>query len=173
MAKVNLGNYRFNTEEGYLSDMDAAKDSGDSLSANTVGEIAEVELGETGKGPFSAYGLLALGGFPDDNLRTREGRLEGDLQNGSDADVPSGTRVRIRLTDKNRERTFDKTRWFSKKEVEASNIENLPVIPFPGAKNAEWIQEGRVLVVEAKNPSTSFNMDASNSSLDFPFVGGD
>jgi hypothetical protein len=171
--KANLADYQLVTEEGYLSDMNAGKDSGDTLDSNTVGEIAEVELGEQDSGPFSAYYIFALGGFPDSQLKTRQGRVEATLQNGSAAACPDGTRVRVRLTDKNRERTFDKTRWMTKSEVEASNIENLPFLEFDGPKSAEWIKEGRVVLIEAKHPSQQFNMSQSNSSFDFPFVGGE
>lgn len=177
--KRNLGDYDLSVEEGHLSDMNAAKDDGTDISANTVGEIAEVELGESDAGPFSAYYIAALGGFPDERLQTRQARIEGTLVSDNDADADgnpdataAGTRVRLRVTDKNRERTFDKTRWYNKSEVEASNIENLPFLKFGSATEADWFKEGRVLVLEAKNPSSSFNIAVANSSLDFPFVGG-
>lgn len=171
MQRENANQYQFAEENGTLSDMDAGKDDGDTLQANEVGEIAKVEIGAPDKGVYSEYERLSLGGIPDDQLRTKKARVEGDLQNGSAADVPSGTKVRLRITDKRRSSTFASSRWFDKSEIEAANIENLAVYNWPGWQQAVFGKEGRVVVLEARNPSSSFNISTANSSFEFPFIG--
>lgn len=164
-------NYSFAEEIGTLADMDAGKDSGDTLQTNEVGEVAKVEIGAPSKGVYSEYELVSLGGIPDAQLRTKKARVDADLQNGSDADVPASTKMRLRITDKRRSTTYASTRWFDKSEVEASSVENLPVLKWAGWQEAKFAKEGRIIVMEVRNPSSSFNVEESNSTLEFPFIG--
>lgn len=171
MQAQQARNYSFAEEQATLSDMNAAKDDGDTLQPNEVGEIAAVEIGAPDNGVYSEYELISLGGIPDDQLKTKKSRLDGNLQNESDADVPTSTKVRFRITDKRRSTTYDSTRWFDKSELEAGSVENLPVMEWAGWEDAVFGKEGRVIVIEARNPSTSFNISVSNSSVEFPFIG--
>jgi hypothetical protein len=172
MNSEKANDYDFAEETGTLSDMDAGKDDGATIGSGEVGEIAKVEIGETGKGIYSEYERLALGGIPDSQLKTKKSRVDGNLQNASAADVPKSTKVRFRITDKRRSRTYSESRWFDKSELEAGSIENLPLLEWEGWDDAVFGKAGRVLVLEARNPSSSFNIDTSNSDTEFPFIGG-
>lgn len=171
MQVERASQYDFAEESGTLSDMNAGKDDGDTLQSGEVGELAKVEIADSGQGIFSEYERLSLGGVPDPQLRTKQARVDGDLQNSTPADVPDGTKVRIRITDKRRSRTFAETRWFDKSEVEAASIENLPVLRWAGWEDATFGGSGRIVVIEVRNPSSSFNASYADSSFEFPFIG--
>jgi len=171
MQQENAQQFQFAEESGTLTDMSASKDDGDSLAAGEVGEIAQVEIGAPGNGVYSEYQRVSFGGIPDSQLKTKKARVQGDLQNGSDADVPQSTKVRLRLTDKRRSTSYDSTRWIDKSEIETSSIENLALLQWSGWRKAVFGKEGRVIVLEARNPSSSFNVSTSNSSFEFPFIG--
>lgn len=176
MPRENPRNYDFAEETATLSDMNAGKDDTADLGAGEVGEIASVEISAPGNGVYSEYERIALGGQPDPQLRTKKSRLDGDLQGDQDndgtiEDVPASTKLRLRITDKRRSKTFSETRWFDKSELEASNVENLPVLPFPGFKKATFGGDGRVIVAEVRNPSSGVSVSVSDSTLEFPFIG--
>jgi hypothetical protein len=171
MPQFKANDYDYQADTFRLANMNDGQEHNTSLSAGRVGELAEVELGTSDQGKFSEYFILGLGGFPDSQLRTKRGRVDGDLQDGGDGDVPASTEVRVRLTDKQRSKTYAQSRWYDVDEVEASNIENLPTLRFPGLDEAEFVREGRVVVVEVR-AQTSFTPHRGNSTLKFPAVGG-
>lgn len=173
MAAEGAGKFDWSQERGAISSMDAGKDDGSSIGGDgTVGELAKVELGDPDHGPFSEFYRLALGGYTDSQLRTKQGRLEANLQNSTPADVPDGTELRVRLTDKQRDHTYAKTRWIGKSEYEASNIENLPIMQFEGFDEAEFIRQGRVVVLEWRNLQQAAAPSLADSTGQFPFIGG-
>jgi hypothetical protein len=172
MPMENAGNYGFHKDNGYLNQMNEGQDSETALDAGVVGEVAYVELGESGHGNFSEYFRLALGGFPDPQLRTKEGRIHGNIDSDdSGTDSADATEIQIRLVDKQRQSTYASTRWFSKDELEASDIENLPTLRFDGINEETWIREGRIVAVKVRNQQESTTVSQSGSQLVFPFVG--
>lgn len=175
---VNAQNYDFEEDRGTLADMNAGKDAGGTIDAGDVGELAEVELGAPDQGVYSEFDVLSLGGIPDAQLQTKQARVDGNLQGDQDGDgtlddVPAGTKVRLRLTDKRRNKTYDSSRWMDKSEIQAGSIENLPVLKWDGRNGrAEWVGEGRVIVLEGRNASSSFVVSVADSTFEFPFIGG-
>lgn len=165
-------NRQWEEERAYLASFDAGKDDNSSMDAGQVAEIAEVDLGQDQAGIFSEFDRMALGGRPDDQLQTRAGRASGDLQDGGDTDVAAGTNVRIRITDSRRNQTYAKTPWMEASSVEASSIENLPVMQFEGFDEAFFAKEGRVFVFESRNMRQSHTIATTNTNFDFPVVGG-
>lgn len=165
-------NASYEQRTGHSSNMDNGGAHNTQLAQNEVGELYEVELGQASAGEFSEFFLLALGGFPDSQLRTQQSRVEGNLQTDADADAADTVQARIRLTDKQRDVTYAKTRWYSKTELEASNDENLPVLEFQGFEDAEFIREGRIAVIEVMDPTGTVTLGSDHSRVDFPFVGG-
>lgn len=172
MQEENPTEYEFAEEEGSAADMNSATfDGSTTIPSGEVGEIMKVELGAPNNGVFSEYERFALGGIPDSQLRTRKARVEGDLQTNANGDANDADRIRLRIRKKRGGETIAETRWYKKTEVEASNTENLPLLEFDGVDDATWAREGRVLVIEGRNPSSAVDIDFANSTLEFPFVG--
>jgi hypothetical protein len=163
--------YQFEEEVGDLASMDSGINDGQQLEAGQVGEIAEVEIGNPGHGAFSSYERFALGGIPDEYEDTDAAKVEGNLQDDTDADVASGTKVRLRLTDKNRSRTIESTKWISKSSIEETDPGKRTALKFEGINRAEWIKEGRIVVLEARNQRGTVTVATANSTFEFPFVG--
>jgi hypothetical protein len=164
--------FDFTKETGDLAEMDAGKDSGVTLEANQVGELAFAEIGDSAHGSFSGYDIVALGGIPEPQRRNGVAKISGDIQNGSSADVPAGTQVRLRLTDYSHTDTIEQSDWFSVEDIELSDPAQQPTMEFSGTGAAEWAKTGRHIVMEVRNKRQSFNADYSNSSAQYPYVGG-
>lgn len=173
MPEISAKNFDFDEEQGFLVSMNDGRDAGDTLTKGVPAEMRAVEIGEAGNGVFSEYFYLAFGGFPDSQLKTGSARISGNIQDDADADVPEGTQLRIKLTNKQRDNVIWKSRWYDvDAEIEASNVENRPVLEFSSINNEVWGKEGRVITVELRNNRSTFTVDGSgNSSLQFPLVG--
>lgn len=164
--------YTYQKEDGHLASMKAGKDDAKTIQTGQVGEIAEATVGDVERNEFGDYDILALGGIPEPHRRNSAGKIQGDLQNDANSDVAAGTKVRLRLTDRNRSRTFGESQWFKVDDIEQSDPAKNPTLEFDGVEDAEFIGEGRVVVLEAKNARNSFDINVSNSNLEFPFIGG-
>lgn len=172
MTEENPLSYQYAEEEGTAAEMNSGTfDGATTIPQGEVGELRKVELGDTGQGVFSEYQRLALGGVPDKNTRTRKARVSGNLQTNADADASDSVRIRFRVRKKRGGDTITETRWFRKTELEASNVENLPLLEFEGIDAETWAKEGRMLVIEARNPAGAVDVDYANSTTEFPFVG--
>lgn len=176
MARENAAEYQFEKESGYLAEMEAAKDDGNTLEAGVVGEIAEVEIGGSGAGSFSAYDRIAFGGIPERHRQNGKAKVSGDLQGDQDGDgavedVPEGTQVRLVLTDHQRNRRIDATEWFDKSLIENSDPAKKPTLEFDGVSRADWAKDGRVVVAQVRNQRTSVVVSYGDSNLNFPYIG--
>lgn len=178
MASESISSYEYEKETGYLASMTAGKDEGTDISARTVAEIAEVEIGGPDNGSFSAYELLALGGIPEPERRNSAAKASGTLVSNNDADADGnpdatadGTEVRVVLTDHNRTSTIAATDWMSKEDIEQSDPAKRPTVEFQGLEDAEWAKSGRVAVLQARNQRQQFNIAVANSNFNFPYIG--
>lgn len=177
MPNKNPNAYDYDGDIADLSDMDAGRDAGGTNDPGIPAEMMVAEIGAAGNGVFSDFFVLAFGGNPDpNNPYSGAGKIRGDIQDGTTspgAQVPAGTQLRLRITDRKREKTITKTRWYNVAEEIEGAPENQPPLNFPGVTKADFAREGRYVAVELKHPSQSFTIDdGSNSRLEFPVVGG-
>lgn len=176
MTYENAAAYNFEVETGYLAEFSAAKDDGSNLEAGVVGELAEVEIGGQGNGSFSAYRRIAFGGIPERHRQNAKAKVSGNLQGDQDddgtvEDVPSGTQVRLVLTDHQRNRQIDTTEWYDVSLIENSDPAKKPTLQFAGVQRADWAADGRVVLVQVRNQRQGVSVSYSDSTMDFPYVG--
>lgn len=170
--QVDPTNYNYNEEAGFLADFDPGKDAGNELPPNRVGELAEAEIGTEESGTFRAYDIVTLGGIPEGHDSNTAAKVEGDLNDSDDSDLPTGAQCRLMLTDHNRDRRIQTTKWFKVSRIEDEDATKRPTLKFRGIEQSDWAKEGRVVLLQVRNPREKMTVDYDKSTFEFPYVGG-
>lgn len=163
---------------GSFDDMQNGEDESSSVSAGSnPAEIAYAEIGDNNgvSSQFASYRAVRLGGSQGANPRSEKGKIYADIDSDdSGTATDSKTQIRFIKRPLNGDSRTILTEWMTVRGLEESGVEDRVVLP-PATDSQGRplvVQEGDVLAVEARNPSTSFTIDRTGSDLEFPIQVG-
>lgn len=175
MARVNakaLSNVEFESINVSTADFEDGKDEETTLQPGDIGEVFEMEVGETGQ--LSSYRYLRLGDSLDSgNQDSAQGKLFADLQDASGTTVDDATEFRFVARPKNGNERKALTQFIRLSDAKQSDpTKRLPFTPVTRNGRPAVVGDGRILAVEVRNPSTSVTIDRSNSDMKVPSRAG-
>lgn len=168
MAVVNVGALAKEAINLYETDFTDGTDHNSSISAGTVGEIGVAEVGSDGQ--LASYDAYRAGQPPQSGMRNTQGNeVFVDLETGTDGtDVDAKTEWRLAWRPRNQNRREPLHRWFKVRNSNNTDPRQQPTL----ALTNTWVKDGREVVFEAKNESTSVTVHRSNSDIEIPSVAG-
>ena len=156
------------------ADFTNGSDNTSSVSAGTRGEIGELEIGELEigeDGEASGYDILTIGGRKQ-STNDEGARLYVDLEDSSDTDIQDTAQFRFVGRDKNGNRVRPLTKWMSVRNADNSDPRQRPEVVYRGFQNHTWIPNGKLVVLEVKDESTTVQESLANSELEIPALAG-
>jgi len=166
VAAVNPKALNYEGDHIDEADFTAGKDDGDQLQAGVVGEIATAEVGEDGK--LSSYEAVRPGDRTDGNDPTR-GRIFVALEDGNGNVVSDKVQWRLAVRDKNNNRRIPVTSWYRQRDSNNQRPDHRVALrPVTRGGKPFFIKDGRVLVLEVKNESSTVTVSASDSTVEVP-----
>ena len=153
------------------ADFDDAPDTGNSIPAGEVEEIARAEIGETGV--FSSYDLVRLGDSLGPTTDSAKGKIYVDLRDTNDNAVDNRTEIRFVVRPQNGNRRVALTEFTPVRDLDRDDPrQRLALPPVSVEGKPAFAEDGRILAVEVRNPATSVTVSRSNSDMSIPARGG-
>lgn len=128
---------------------------------------------------LATYDMVRLGQPLGSNDRSAQGKLFVDLQGDQDGDgtveqVDGRTQFRWIVRPRNGDERRALTDWFVHADANQSDPEKRIAIPPVTNENGEpvYVQEGRVLALEVRNPATDVTVSLSDSQIRAPAMVG-
>lgn len=170
ITKQQARNLRYVPDTVTDADLSAGPDEGAAVPAGTVGEVFNVRIGDADAGTLSDV-LAAVVGVPGERFKeTTRSKATFDLNDGTPADVPSNTYVRIGKRRRNQRGGPDiHTGLLEDDYSEEAKINRPDMTPRqPG------IREDEYLTVMVYNPSSDVTVSLADSVVQIPVqVGSD
>lgn len=158
-----------------VSDYAAGKNEGESVGAQEVAEVLEAEISDANgvDSQLASYDVVRLGDNMDKTGNSAQGKIYADLRDGGDAAIDARTQIRWCVRPKNGNRRDPLTNWYSLRDLNQDRPDHrIPLAPVTYEGKPAYAQDGRLLVIEARNPATSFTLSRANSVVDVPARGG-
>lgn len=148
--------------------MSAGADEGTSVPADTVAEVATIQVGADGSGNLTDA-LAVMVGAPADKFKSLVGsKATVDFQNGTPADVPEGTLWRVSKRKRQSRGGKDVTNWKDEDEYSETAKENREDL----TPTNPAVKEDEVLQILAYHPTTAFTINLANSTIALPAIIG-
>lgn len=159
------------TAEDFVGYVDNASDV-DTSQDGVVADVAKIEVGEDGQ--LGSYDGAAVGGFPDPQRRSGEGKVFLSLADGTDSAVSDRVQVRLVGIKKTRSGELPLTNWITVRGEDATDPAQRTALRFQGVEPEDFVSDGSLIVLQARLPGGTVNVDINSASTDLevPVVAG-
>lgn len=175
MPAVDVNELRYEDFTLTQADFTNGRDESSSVAQGTIGEVAQLEVGEDGQA--SAYDAVIIGQPLSGTGQSAQGKAFVALDSDdSNTDVADTVEWRIATRDKNSNRRRVLTPWFKQRDSDNSDtrqrIEITPEVVRQTAGKLVIPKAGRLIVFEVKDETASVTVDRSGSEIELPAQGG-
>jgi hypothetical protein len=144
----------------------------DTSADGVAADVAKIEVGADGQ--LGSYDAAAIGGFPDPQQRSSQGKVFLNLADGTDSAVSDRVQVRLIGTKKTRNSRTPLTPWITVRGEDASDPAQRTALRFDGVEAADFVTDGSLIILEARLPGGTVNVDINSGStnVELPVVAG-
>lgn len=159
------------TEDDFVAYVDNAS-SVDTSQDGVVADVAKIEVGDDGQ--LGSYDGAAIGGFPDPQRRSSEGKIFLSLADSTDSAVSDKTQVRLVGMKKTRAGELPLTNWITVRGEDSSDPAQRTALTFQGVRSEDFVSDGSLIVLQARVPGGTVDVDITSGSTDaeVPVVAG-
>lgn len=157
------------TDDDFVAYVDNAT-SVDTSQDGVVADVAKIEVGEDGQ--LGSYDGAAIGGFPDPQRRSSEAKVFLSLLDSAGAAVSDRVQVRLVGMKKTRSGEVALTNWITVRGEDATDPAQRTALRFSGVEAANFVSDGSLIVLQARLPGGSVDVDITQSTVEVPTVAG-